>query len=238
VTFPVLLVVPAFDAASTVGAVVRELRAAFAGSCPVVVVDDGSKDGTREVALEAGAEVIRHEQNRGKGAALRTGFEEARRLGARVVVTVDADGQHPATEALRLAEDPAPEGALVLGVRDLHGAGAPRANRISNAISNFFISRFAGRPLADTQCGLRRYPVSGTLALGAVDDGYAFEAEILLRASRAGWTITEVPIRVIYPRGDARITHFHAVRDPAKIVRRVVLTMLDRPTPLPEATSR
>lgn len=223
----VVAVVPAYFAESTAGEVVRALSELWPkqeGLPPVIVVDDGSRDGTSEVARAAGAYVLRHPRNRGKGAALATGMERALRFGAEAVVTVDADGQHPAEEAVRLAQHPAPLDALVLGIRDLAGAGAPRANQRSNAISNFFLSRFAKRPLADTQCGLRRYPVAKTLALAPRARGYGFEAEVVLRAARAGWPIAEVPIRVLYPPD--RRTHFHPVRDPARIVFRVVSTLL------------
>lgn len=190
----------------------------------VIVVDDGSSDRTGTVARDAGAYVVRHPRNRGKGAALRTGFERARAFGAEAVVSVDADGQHPADEAIKLALHPASPDSLVLGVRDLAGAGAPRANQRSNAISNFFLSRFTGRRLLDTQCGLRRYPLQLTLSLGARGTGYAFESELVLRAARAGVHIEQVPIRVLYPTD--RRTHFDSVRDPARIVLTVVSTLL------------
>jgi hypothetical protein len=119
--------------------------------------------------------------------------------------------------------DEAPEDALVLGVRDLVRDGAPRANRMSNGISNHFLSRFAGTPLRDTQCGLRRYPVAQTLALGAVGRGYEFEAEILLRAVWAGLAIREVPVHVRYPAD--RRTHFKVSRDPWRILYRVLATV-------------
>ena len=119
---------------------------------------------------------------------------------------------------MRLAEEPASKNALVLGVRDLARDGAPKMNRFSNAFSNLFVSAFSGRKLADTQCGLRRYPVLQTLKLGARDHGYGFEAEVILR-----------PVRVVYPPPELRMTHFHAVRDPAKIVFRVLHTVLTAP---------
>jgi glycosyltransferase involved in cell wall biosynthesis len=224
----VVAIVPALDAARTVGSVVSGLLEKWPsdlGVATVVVVDDGSADSTSVVAKEAGARVVRHSRNRGKGAALRTGFEEARALGAAMAVTVDADGQHPPGEALRLAQNAAPEDALVLGVRDLVRDGAPRPNQISNQISNFFLTHFTGRALHDTQCGLRRYPVLRTLGLAPRDDGYAFEAECVLRAARAGWSIVEVPVKVYYPPESERVTHFHVVRDPARIVYRVVATL-------------
>jgi glycosyltransferase involved in cell wall biosynthesis len=223
----VLAVVPAFQAEASVADVVRGLRAALGSEAdPVIVVDDGSSDATAARAEQAGAVVVRHPENRGKGAALRSGFARALDAGAGAVVTVDADGQHPAEEAARVAFDPAPRQALVLGVRDLVRDGAPPANRFSNAFSNRFLSWFGGRPLHDTQCGLRRYPLPETLALGARADGYAYEAEVLLRAARLGKPIVEVPVLVYYPPEEERVSHFHVVRDPARIVASVLSTTL------------
>lgn len=217
-------IIPAYDAERTVGEVVRSVLALWPERGAVFVIDDGSLDGTAAAAREAGAKVVVHPQNRGKGAALRTGMELALRAGFDVAVTLDADGQHPAEEALRLLAATSDPEALVLGVRDLVTASAPRKNQISNRISNFFLSLFAKRRLRDTQCGLRRYPIAQTLGLAGQDDGYAFEAEIILRAIAAGVRVVEAPIQVIYP--PERITHFDNVRDPARIVSRVLQTLL------------
>ena len=218
-------VIPAYDAERDVGEVVRAAAALWPCERGVLVVDDGSRDRTAEVALAAGATVVRHPENRGKGAALRTGMEHALAAGFDVAVTIDADGQHPPAEAARLiTADPDPE-ALVLGIRDLRGAGAPRANQISNGISNFFLSLFARRHFGDTQCGLRRYPLRRTLSLDVRDDGYAFEAEVILRAVAGRVRIVEVPVEVIYPPEGQRLTHFDSVRDPARIVTRVLKTL-------------
>jgi glycosyltransferase involved in cell wall biosynthesis len=214
------VIVPAYEAAATVGGVVASLRAL---ALPILVVDDGSTDQTAAAAERAGAKVIRHETNRGKGAALLTGMRAARDLGATTALTVDADGQHPAESARAVLEAAPDPRALVLGVRDLRSAGAPRKNRFSNGISNFFLSRFTGTRLLDTQCGLRRYPISETLALGAGAPGYAFEAEVLLRAVRAGLPLVQAPIEVLYP--PERTTHFDSVRDPARIIVTVLRTL-------------
>ena len=120
----VTFVVPAYQAAQSITKVVTELcevatKLAQTTTPSVLVVDDGSTDETGKRAAEAGALVVLHPQNRGKGRALVTGFERALALGAEAVVSVDADGQHPASEALLLAEHEAPREALVLGVRDL-----------------------------------------------------------------------------------------------------------------------
>lgn len=256
--------IPAYQAEKTLGAVLRDLRAAMAGAVlPVVVVDDGSTDRTAEVAEAEGAVVLRHERNQGKGQALQTGLHWAKSHRLTCVVTLDADGQHPPVEAVRLMHyappgfqtsrrsgeparrtaggpaSPAPEeskhhsrGAdevLVLAIRDLKAAGAPRANQRSNAFSNLVLSLFSGIQLLDTQCGLRRYPVDKTLELNGKSKGYAYEAEVVLRAARTGQRIDQVPSEVIYPQGADRVTHFDSFRDPARIVGRVVLTTLAVP---------
>ncbi|MGH7440991.1 MAG: glycosyltransferase family 2 protein [Polyangiaceae bacterium] len=225
------VIVPALDAAPTVGRVVAELRAAL--GAPIYVVDDGSTDATGRVASDAGAMVLRHELNRGKGEALRSGLAAAARGGYDVALSVDADGQHPAESAKAVLEGSGDPGALVLGVRDLAGDGAPRANQFGNAVSNFFVSRFAGRLLRDTQCGLRRYPVRATLGLGARASGFAFEAEVVLRAVASGLPVVEVPIRAVYPppsswRGRPTApagSHFRIPRDPARIIGTVLRTV-------------
>jgi glycosyltransferase involved in cell wall biosynthesis len=230
----VAFVVPAYQAEPTVGAVVRALFAIARGAelttdPALVVVDDGSRDATGEEARRAGAPVITHERNRGKGAALLAAFQWAAERGARAAVSVDADGQHPAEEALALALAPAPPEALVLGVRDLVRDGAPRASRFSNAFSNTWLSWFARQRLGDTQCGLRRYPLPETLELGARGRDYDFESEVVLRAARAGLPIAEQAVRVIYPAHAERRSSFRALRDPARITLRLVLTALSTP---------
>ena len=215
-----LAVVPAYQAERTIEAVVQGLIKEFD---QVWVVDDGSTDNTGRLASLAGARVIRHAGNRGKSAALRTALLEAAGEKFETFVTVDADGQHPPQEAIRLHRAVPDPNQLVLGVRDLIGANAPRANIRSNSIANWWISYFSNRPLRDTQCGLRRYPVRATLALGVKGERYTFETEVILRAIRANIPITEIPVQVIYPAD--RTTHFDSVKDPIRIIIRVLSTV-------------
>jgi glycosyltransferase involved in cell wall biosynthesis len=225
-----LIVIPAYQAQRHVGDVVRNVLTESKAKDlrpQILVVDDGSTDQTAAMAAEAGAEVVRHAENRGKGAALVTGFRWAKRAGYAQVVTADADGQHPPSEILKLTQLDLAHEALVLGVRSLARDGAPAANQFSNALSNRFLSWFTGLSLRDTQCGLRRYPVDTTLRLACKDPGYAFEAEVLLRAARVGLPIEQLPILVYYPPKDERLSHFHVAKDPYRIVLRVVATIVE-----------
>jgi hypothetical protein len=218
-------VVPALDAAETVAQVVEDLRRETGEEVPVFVVDDGSRDDTAKVAARAGATVLPHPRNRGKGAAIRTGLAAALAAGFDVAVTVDADGQHPAEEAAKVLASPHSPRALVLGVRDFARSGAPTANRVGNAASNFFVSVFNWRRLRDTQCGLRRYPAAATLALRTSDQRFGFEAEVIFAARRSGIPVIEMPVRVIYPARRERKTHYRSVIDTLRIIHRIAVTV-------------
>ncbi len=219
--------IPAYNPGPLLEKVVSKLITALGeqGLChiPIVVIDDGCTDGACD-GLPDGVERLRHDDNRGKGAALQTGLKWARARGLKSVVTLDADDQHPTHEAIRLLTHPASDDCLVLAVRDLKAAGAPLPNRLSNAFSNWVLSLFGGQRLSDTQCGLRRYPVQRTLDLAATHPGYAFESELVLRAARRGVPIVHVAAAVDYPEESRRVSHFDSVRDPAKNVLRVVQT--------------
>lgn len=224
--------IPAYQAVASLKQVLEGLRAHDPEGA-ILVVDDGSTDGTGDVARELGVDVVTHDENRGKGVALRSGFAWLRERGFETAVTVDADGQHRAADAAMLARHPAPAGAIVLGIRDLVRDGAPRASRFSNRFSNWWVSRFAGLALSDTQCGLRRYPLAATLALGSDARGYGFECEMLVRAARRGIPIVEVAVEVYYPPKEQRVSHFHVALDPARIVVRLVHTALTVPRSKP-----
>jgi glycosyltransferase involved in cell wall biosynthesis len=224
----VCIVVPSYQARRTLADVLEGLVATLPVTREdVLVVDDGSTDGTAGVARDHGVRLASHTRNRGKGAALRTGLAEAAQLRYHAALTVDADGQHPPAAALRVLEASSDPNDLVLGIRDLARAGAPRPNQLSNRFSNLVLSGFARKWISDTQCGLRRYPIAPVLSLGCRAGGYAFEAEVLLRAVAANVRIHEVPVDVLYPPEEERVTHFDSVRDPARIVATVLRTMAD-----------
>jgi glycosyltransferase involved in cell wall biosynthesis len=219
-------VVPAYDEAPTIGAVVRGVRAA----CPdvtVVVVDDGSTDGTARAAAAAGADrVLRSSRRGGKAAALRAGFDAALAAGADVVATLDADGQHDPADLSRLlaVADRVP-GALILGDRLVAGGDPiPGARLRAIQTADRVLRRLLGVSLRDSQCGLRCYPATLLRRLALREAGFVLETEALVGAARLGHPLVSVPVRAIYPAG--RASRFRALGDGARIgwyLTRVVL---------------
>ncbi len=216
----VAALIPAYQAAATVADVVKGARTHCAR---VVVVDDGSDDGTDVRARAAGAQVMRHASNAGKGAAILTGLHALRAAQVGRALTLDADGQHLPDEipALLSASDAVP-GAIVVGVRQKQGLTIARLNRFGNWIADRLLRAIAGQPLPDTQSGFRVYPVAATLALGTRGTRYDFETEVLLRAARRGMPLLGVPVRVFYPPVAERVSHFKPGRDTLRIIGTVL----------------
>ena len=220
----VAALIPAYRAGATVADVVAGARRHLER---VVVVDDGSGDETRARATAAGAEVLVHGSNAGKGAAITTGLRALATAGVGRALTLDADGQHLPREipALLEASDADPT-AIVVGVRRKEGHTIRLVNRFGNWIADRLLRAIAGRALPDTQSGFRIYPVAATLALGARGTRYDFETEILLRAARRGMPLVGVPVQVYYPPVAERVSHFKPGRDTLRIIRTVVQVLV------------
>ena len=164
----------------------------------VVVVDDGSTDATGLRAREAGATVIEHRRNQGKGAALRTGLQHACASGFKQALTLDGDGQHrPSDIGLFLECADRTGAALVVGNR-LHNAQAmPWARRWVNRWMTHRISQMTGHVLADSQCGFRLLDLGAWAALALETDHFEVESEMLLVFLAAGRRVEFVPVEVV-----------------------------------------
>lgn|SRR5690349_12967586 len=210
----VACVIPALNAAPTLGAVITGLRASIANSV-IVVVDDGSADGTREIASRIADAHASFPTNRGKGAALRTGFAMALDLDADVVVTIDADGQHDPRLAPALVQ--ALGGAdLAIGARDRRSAVMPPGRRLTNRMSAAAVAHVIGRPVDDAQSGFRAIARPLIEAVQPRGDRYEFETEFLILAAQRGYRVTFVPISTVYTTTVP--SHFRPLRDSARIV--------------------
>lgn len=216
---PVVLI-PAYRPGPGLPQLIRELRAADRG-LDVLVVDDGSGPEHADIfraAADLGAEVLRHDDNRGKGSALRTGFRHLRdRFPGRSVVCADADGQHAVADVLRVAAAVrAGSRTMVLGVREF-GPEVPLRSRFGNGLTRVLYRLATGARLADTQTGLRGYPPELLDWLLSVPGRrYEYELNLLLRARSAEVSIETVPISTIYLDGNAE-SHFRPIVDSARI---------------------
>jgi len=206
-----IVLIPVYNNAATVGGVVRGCLAVIPD---VVAIADGSTDGSDEAARAAGAKVERIAINSGKGAAIRRGLEVAHGAGYTHAVVIDADGQHPPEEIRRLlavaAED---EARIWIGVRRMRVDGTPAASRRGRAISNFWATLNGWQRCRDVQSGLRVYPVEAVRALRCDEPRFAFEMEVLVRASWAGMRLGHIEVDVHYPPPEERVTHFDMRRD-------------------------
>jgi len=190
-------VIPALNEEASVATVVAGCRA---GGLAVYVVDDGSGDATGRVAAEAGAEVMVHETNLGKGKSLDDGMVRATSDGCDAVVFLDSDGQHDPA-ALPKFVAAAEEGAdLVLGCREF-GEEMPFVRRNTNRFMGWVLSRLAGQKLGDTQSGYRLVRTDLWPKIRPHSGRFAAESEMLVHAARAGARIVNVPIPTIYIEG-------------------------------------
>lgn len=207
-------VIPTLNGAPTLPAVVAGLRAALAEAF-VVVVDDGSSDDTIAVADRVADANVRFRRNRGKGAALRAGFEIAFEHDADIVLTLDADGQHDPryAPALVRALDVAD---LAIGTRDRRAGVMPVGRRLTNRLSAAAVGRCIGRPVDDAQSGFRAMRRCVVANVRPGGDRYEFETEFLILAARRGHRLAFVPIPTIY---DTPVpSQFRSIRDSARIV--------------------
>ncbi len=214
-----VVVAPTYNHATALAGV---LQALAGHNLPIIVVNDGAADNTRNIldewlkAYDSGPmrRVVTHDANRGKAAALRTGFAEAARLGYTHALTIDTDGQHDVADLVALtAVSMQNKDALVIGARTSAGARAPIASRIGRTFSNGLVWIEGGVSVRDSQSGMRVYPLSHMHALAGRASRYAFETEVIVRAGWHGLPVVESPIRCIYALPGGRTTHFRLWRD-------------------------
>lgn len=202
------VVVPAYREAGRIGAVVRAIRTYLAD---VIVVDDGSPDDTGREAEAAGAVVIRHTVNQGKGAALATAFREAGRRGFDFVITLDGDGQHAPGDIPGFVREYRASGTPVLvGNRMGDVRSMPLVRWLTNRFMSWLLSREMGQRVPDTQCGYRLYQLAAISGATIQSARFAAESEILMDLSHKGMVIGSVPVVTLYGTEKSKI---HPLRD-------------------------
>ncbi|MCR4302085.1 MAG: glycosyltransferase [Sulfuricaulis sp.] len=222
------VVIPAYNESSTIRDVVRRVLAL---SQHVIVVDDGSVDGTGEAIADLPIVLLRNEKNSGKAACLWRGMQHAMEKGVDAVITLDADGQHQPEDIPRFLEmaHRHPD-HIIIGSRLADSGAFPRRRYYANKVANFWISWAAGYYIKDSQSGFRLYPKSllnnKELVVNRVH-GFVFESEILIEAVRRGVYSLNLPISAIY-KSNARASHFRPVLDIVRITRMVAWRLISR----------
>ena len=232
-----VVVIPAFNEARTILSVLSAVCEQHVDA--VIAVDDGSRDDTaalitdfcKQARSSPTLALIRHPDNRGKGVALARGIAHALDAGARRVITIDADGQHCASDIHRLEQaailDP---NAIVIAARTKAREQAPPLRRFANGIADFWISWACGRRVDDTQSGFRLYPAPVLTSLSTrpqLNQGFAFETELMINCVAAGAAVRSVAILTRYQQ-DSRRSHYRPWRDTWSIIRLVGGKLLRR----------
>ncbi|MFH0975705.1 MAG: glycosyltransferase family 2 protein [Spirochaetota bacterium] len=206
------VIIPVYNHEEMIASVVKNtLQLGF----PVFVIDDGSTDNTFEnIKKIKGIKILRHNENKGKGAAILTGFKEAAKT-ADWAITIDGDGQHNPKDALALI-NAIPQGSrpVVIGKREkMFGSDVPWTSRFGRGFSNFWVRLSGGPAVCDTQSGFRIYPLPEMLAIKTKAMRYQFELELLVKAHWKKIPVIEAPVSVTYSPGTKRVSHFRPFID-------------------------
>ena len=192
-----LIIIPAYNEEESIGAVISDLKSS--GYEDIIVVDDGSLDQTKKIAIEKGAKVLSHPVNIGLGGAISTGLTYAKKHTYKYAITIDADGQHKISDAKKIYEELKTNSAdIVIGSRLDQLLKKYPLRFTVNILSNIFIMLLSGKYVSDTQSGLKGYGSKAIKKIQISTSGYEYSSEIILSAQKQKLTIKEIPIEAIY----------------------------------------
>jgi glycosyltransferase involved in cell wall biosynthesis len=200
------VVIPAYNAEKTISPLVQQIEDFGFKKENIIVIDDGSTDGTAARVQQLGATIVQHDRNRGKGAALKTGFSIARARKLQGVVTLDADGQHRVSEIVHFLEKRA-DYDMIIGYRRAIGH-MPMIRKLTNKTTSLVVSLFSRQYVPDAQCGFRfvNLRIFDTVVLRT--DNYETESEMVVKSVRHKFRIGSVPISTVYEDEQSHIRPF------------------------------
>jgi dolichol-phosphate mannosyltransferase len=222
------ILIPSYKAAGQLKLFIGEL-AEVVPIKNICVVDDGSDDGTYEFCIDSGITCLRHKVNKGKGAALRTGFEYliADPVSAGWIITMDADGQHSPADLHRFIKESKkhPDMGLCIGVRDMRFGVMPPARILSNRLTSAILSILTGRFIKDSQCGYRMYSRKLVESINIEYDRFEMESEVILKCAAKRFSIRFARARTLYLKNG--LSHISHVADTIRWVAAVLRVRYD-----------
>ncbi|MBF0198303.1 MAG: DUF2062 domain-containing protein [Planctomycetes bacterium] len=212
-SFSPIILIPTYNNVESIADVIKDCMKHY----KVIVINDGSIDGTEKKAELTGVEVLSYTKNCGKGVALQKGFAHAFALGYSHAIVLDGDGQHLAEDIVDMVEAAQSNpNNLVVGIRRFE-ENVPKSSQFGRSFSNFWIKVESGFAVADSQSGFRIYPLALLQGISFWGRRYEFEVEVMVKLFREGAGLSEVPISVYYPPPEERVSHFKAIPDNIRI---------------------